>query len=116
LGHQQGDLLIKSIAKVLKETFRSEDIAARIGGDEFAVLLPQMDSVYCHKILDRLKINTDRQNRKKNVREVDVAIGTATCEPGENLSLVLKHADERMYINKKIMKDSHKKNHPSIEK
>ena len=66
LGHEQGDILLSSAAHILSTSFRSEDIVARIGGDEFAVLLQPVDEVSIQSACGRI--------RKKNAEIQFIAI------------------------------------------
>ncbi|MFW5736075.1 MAG: GGDEF domain-containing protein, partial [Halanaerobium sp.] len=54
-GHQAGDDYIVRAAELIKDSIRTEDIAARIGGDEFAVILEQTGSSGAEKIYQRIK-------------------------------------------------------------
>ncbi len=53
-GHQMGDRLITAAADVLQQTFRAGDVVARIGGDEFAILLPRVSRETVENIMVRL--------------------------------------------------------------
>ena len=54
LGHKEGDQLIQHTAQVLQENVRSNDIVARIGGDEFVILSIENDKAGAERLLDRL--------------------------------------------------------------
>jgi diguanylate cyclase (GGDEF)-like protein len=99
-GHAFGDLLLKSAAKVLKDTFRAEDVVARIGGDEFAVLLIQTDEVTIQKIAARLSKNLDEHNSLFPDQIIELSVGVATSDTAMPLTQVLKLADDRMYAEK----------------
>ena len=53
LGHEKGDEILKSVVKVLTENLRRPDVVARIGGDEFLVLMPETDSEQAKNVVNR---------------------------------------------------------------
>ena len=101
LGHAAGDQLMKLTAHVLKMAFRPEDIIARIGGDEFAILIPKTDEEAAGKMVRRLRHLIDTENQK-SVRSIpfNLSIGVATAGQGDLLSECLKEADRLMYEDK----------------
>jgi len=99
-GHAAGDELLKRTARVLRESFRAEDVVARIGGDEFAVLLPQTNAASMQQVLTRLNVNIEKCNETCFDLTIDLSVGTATGEKGAVLAHVMKQADDRMYEEK----------------
>jgi diguanylate cyclase (GGDEF)-like protein/PAS domain S-box-containing protein len=100
-GHAAGDEQLRLAAQVIRKAFRPDDIIARIGGDEFVVLLPESDAPIASKAVERVKKVLDdfnRLNPDKNL--VSFAIGFSTSEETPNLRDVFRIADREMYIHK----------------
>lgn len=99
-GHGTGDRLLQQAAKVLLEAFRVEDVVARIGGDEFVVLLPGADSATVEGLLERITASQETANCSGIDCPVSLSLGAATVLSGDGLRKALKLADKRMYENK----------------
>jgi diguanylate cyclase (GGDEF)-like protein/PAS domain S-box-containing protein len=104
LGHAAGDAVLQAAAVVLVSTFRSEDVVARIGGDEFAVLLPAADRATAEKAVTRVRKILSMQNRNVHGLLLSLSVGVASGEKGCSLSEVLREADENMYREKELKK------------
>lgn len=104
LGHYAGDELLQLTAKVLRKTFRAEDIIARIGGDEFAVLLLDMDALNAEQALSRVQDILSEENASRNGARLSLALGSATATEVGGLIPALKQADTAMYRNKEDRK------------
>ncbi|MGM0370812.1 MAG: diguanylate cyclase domain-containing protein [Bacillota bacterium] len=108
-GHQTGDQLLVKTAQILKEVVRDEDILARQGGDEFAILLPKTSNKQAQKIINRIKEKCKRTEKDKI--PVSIGLGSATKNEAKNsLEETLKQADDAMYQNKLAKSKSTKSN------
>jgi len=95
-GHAAGDLLIKTVARILKRESRNEDIVARIGGDEFVILLPGVDAQCAEALIDR--INTAMANEKAGNIILSISFGIAVKQDvSEGIHDVFKKAEDAMY-------------------
>ena len=105
-GHQAGDKILQHIADILRECLRSDDIIARIGGDEFAILLPGIDAGQAVQVRDRIDRHIDKHNQEnKRAERISVSIGCATAYLEESLEEMLKLADQDMYREKQEKKN-----------
>jgi len=108
-GHEKGDEILKRTAKILKNSIRKEDVLARQGGDEFAILLPQTQKDEAQEVINRIKRKTDKT--RDEVIPISIALGVATKENKEqNIDNILKKADDNMYQNKLSESRSSKSN------
>lgn len=96
-GHQFGDLAIKTIAGILKKEARSIDIPARIGGEEFNLLLPGVDSKGAFIAVERIRKSIENQ-KLDTIGGVTASIGVATfLEHSDNVDELIELADQAMY-------------------
>ena len=100
-GHDCGDEMLKRCAKALVASFRSEDVVARIGGDEFGVLLPDTNATEAEKAIQRINENIRLQNLDCSGPQIGLSLGANTVEMGGSLKEALKQADAKMYQDKK---------------
>jgi diguanylate cyclase (GGDEF)-like protein len=101
-GHAAGDSLLRRTAQVLMQVFRVEDVVARIGGDEFAVLIPEADAAAAAQAVDRIRSVLSIHNRNTQGDPLGLSVGAATGEKGCSLAEILKEADSRMYREKQF--------------
>ncbi|NVP55188.1 sensor domain-containing diguanylate cyclase [Mycoplana rhizolycopersici] len=101
LGHDAGDALLRRFGEILNGAVSHPDYACRIGGDEFAVLMPGADAkgvaTMTETINELLKIN----NQFYSSAPLRMSYGAATSEPGEAIENVIKRADMQMYERKR---------------
>lgn len=98
-GHQKGDCLIKKSAELIKNEIRDEDILARHGGDEFAILLPQTSTAEAEKIVARIKRKIPESNNDNLT--ISISFGIAVKDSiEEEIYQTFKRADNKMYHNK----------------
>ncbi len=96
-GHAAGDLAIKAVAKVLKSNARAMDTPARLGGEEFCILLPGVDTDNACVAAERIRVSIETE-KVEGVGKVTASIGIATFgEHTENVEELVDMADQAMY-------------------
>ena len=103
LGHDEGDIFLKIATKEIKKNIRQNDVFARIGGDEFIIVLTDINddfiSTIAKKILHSLEKNLEKKYTKLGV---SLSIGITTYpENGQDMDNLIKNADTAMYSVKK---------------
>lgn len=107
LGHEEGDKVLQEAAEALRKTFRSSDILARVGGDEFAVLALRDTARKETDIVGRLRQALDAINaRSLRPYRIVMSVGVSLWEPENPLSLgeLMTEADKKMYREKEERK------------
>ncbi|MCK4308758.1 MAG: diguanylate cyclase [Candidatus Atribacteria bacterium] len=109
-GHHEGDRLLQHLASLLTSVSRQGDILARIGGDEFAILLPSTTSEEAHEFCERIKKACQQDKIKPIYLRLNISLGQATQE-GEyqDIDILLKEADNKMYQDKLFSAKSREK-------
>jgi diguanylate cyclase (GGDEF)-like protein len=97
-GHQAGDRVLMQVAMSLRRSIRSVDTAARIGGDEFCVLLPEQDLKSAAKLAARLATAIEEEVSAPGDPNISVSIGVAASpEHGDDADALVDTADRAMY-------------------
>jgi len=110
-GHKVGDELLKNVATRLKESIRAEDTVSRQGGDEFALLLGEIESFsHCEQFLDRLLETIAQPYLIDGVSHTISASCGITLYPFDDADLdtLLRHADHAMYQAKQAGRNRHR--------
>lgn len=108
-GHSEGDKLLNGISKILSSCCRNEDIIARIGGDEFCILLPQANSEVTQEICARINKACENyeSSEDKDIFSPSISLGYATkSRPDDSIDLIIKAAEEDMYKHKLLERKS----------
>ena len=100
-GHDAGDELLRGVAGILQRNLRDADVVARIGGDEFGVLLPETQPDAMPALVERLTVACAAWRGTNADLRLSVSIGWAAPEPFGDLREALRAADDRMYLAKR---------------
>ncbi len=107
LGHDEGDQALKAVAEILRNSARASDIAARMGGDEFVMLVTESERDSAEAIEARLRKNLETWNEREGKRyDLSLSIGSEYYEPRSQRSIgeLIHGADTSMYVQKKRKK------------
>ena len=101
LGHVEGDSYLKTGAELLKSVLRASDILARVGGDEFALILPRTTKKTGEELIVRIRRRIEDYNRQNKGLPISISIGLGVSHNGDrSLEDIYKEADNAMYKDK----------------
>lgn len=100
-GHKKGDELLVVAASVMQNAVRKTDILARVGGDEFVVVLPGADALTATRVIERISAAIAQNNMNNPALPLSISLGWATSTEGEHIMDTYKRADDNMYIVKR---------------
>src|SRR5690606_35063137 len=100
-GHAAGDALLRRVGEVLGKVVEKPACAARIGGDEFAVLMPGVDAQGGARVMEEIVRLVELNNQFYPGVLLSLSMGAATSMPGERLEEVVRRADVAMYEAKR---------------
>lgn len=108
-GHAAGDDLLRRFGEVLNKAVDQPGQAARIGGDEFVVLLPGYDEAATRKVLDNIHSLIELNNQYYGGVALSVAAGESSCRNPDALEQALKDADRSLYESKRRYYSTHER-------
>jgi diguanylate cyclase (GGDEF)-like protein len=100
-GHAAGDALLRRVGQVLGKLVERSMTASRVGGDEFALLLPHCDERQGEQVVEQLHELLALNNQFHGGTPLSLSIGAASGREGERLEAVVHRADQRMYADKR---------------
>ncbi|HEX4501858.1 MAG TPA: GGDEF domain-containing protein [Scandinavium sp.] len=97
-GHLQGDKVIQFVAEILQDTMSQGSMAARIGGEEFALLLSHTDASTAHSIAEQIRETVSESSHEHLPEQVTISMGVYTAtQPQATHEVCVQRADEAMY-------------------
>ena len=107
-GHAVGDEALRTLAGVLEEAIRSVDVAARLGGEEFAVLMPETDPDGARRLAERVRVALEQlaiPTPSGDRLRVTASIGVASTSPTHAGAVLVREADRALYAAKEAGKN-----------
>jgi diguanylate cyclase (GGDEF)-like protein len=116
-GHRSGDGALRIVAQQLQRVVRASDISARIGGDEFAVAMPETTIERARDVATRLRAAIHQMSLSSKTSErVEVSVGVGSWQPGQDWQTVYQVADADLYEDKRRRKTVRRLAEPDAER
>jgi diguanylate cyclase (GGDEF)-like protein len=116
-GHRAGDAALRLVAQQLQRVVRASDVCARVGGDEFAVAMPETGIERARDVVVRLRTAVRQVGLSaKSADQVAVSIGVAAWRPGQDWQAVYQVADGDLYEDKRRHKSARAWVKPELER
>lgn len=101
-GHLIGDNVLKVLGKLLKDSIKGKDIAARFGGEEFVLMLPQTPIEGAYSLAEQIRISLEQMKWKikdsgTSLGKISISLGLALYREGEPMDKAIKRADDALY-------------------
>lgn len=110
LGHERGDQVLRTVARIIEETLPQDAVTARIGGDEFVILLQDVTDVKMKETVDLLRTAIEASHTNSLKEIFSIAIGWAATEKHilskDQIRMTVKRADDNMYRQKLARENS----------
>ncbi|MHB8108867.1 MAG: diguanylate cyclase domain-containing protein [Syntrophorhabdaceae bacterium] len=101
LGHDKGDELLAIASAVIRKSFRENDVVARVGGDEFAILLPNSPRSKVEEMCTRIIASVAEYNKKNSHLPLGISTGfSVRTNPEQSMAELYREADNNMYKEK----------------
>ncbi|MBE2243157.1 MAG: GGDEF domain-containing protein [Burkholderiaceae bacterium] len=100
-GHSGGDEALRDVARCMRDALRANDVAGRIGGDEFAMLLPRTNLDEALAVVDRLSLQLDDCRLAGSHPRLSLSFGIVMSRDGEIIGDALRRADQALYEAKR---------------
>lgn len=113
-GHPTGDAMLRELALVIRSSIRAKDIAARLGGEEFAIFLVDTDRAEAMQVAERIRVNVRNITCISDIGNcgITVSVGVGVREPSDSLEDLLLKADRNLYAAKGRGRDLVVDDHP----
>ncbi|BAF69750.1 GGDEF domain-containing protein [Nitratiruptor sp. SB155-2] len=98
-GHDIGDVVLRELAKIIKQNIRKYDYAIRWGGEEFLILTPETDEKQAFAMAEKLRKAVESHTFPE-VGKVTISLGVASVDPNESIDQAIKKADNALYGSK----------------
>ena len=106
LGHQAGDGLLRRVTLLLQRSLRENDVIYRIGGDEFAVILPGASYSVAQPLTERINVQAALMREKTGLPPIYISHGLAEARDAESFTTLFTRADAAMYGNKNLRREA----------